>query len=271
MYTQKSYPEPWRESFGHFIKKPDGNFRPISLTSCLCKLFESFLKNRLQWWAENNNLLPENQNGFRKGKSCADNLVKLSLKIEEALIEKKSVLTAFLDIQDAFDNVIIDILLTILAKLGCPKNLIQFVKFITHERTIFTCHDKKPRSTFKGVPQGGVLSPLLYLLYVIWITKGVKKCISISQFADDIIVFLKCFATKKSKTMLQNAIIKIKENLREIGLELTPSKTVFIHFNNKKIVPGSVAIQLEEHIIKSSHSVRHLGIYFDYNVSLGAH
>ena len=139
MYQSNSYPNTWKTSFVHFIAKVDRkSFRPISLTSCLCKLFESLIKQRLQWWAETNNLIPPSQNGFRKGKSCADNLTFQTLQIDKAFIQKKSVLAALLDIRRAFDNVNVEILLSKLASLGCSKSLIQFIKFLTHERQRYT-------------------------------------------------------------------------------------------------------------------------------------
>lgn len=90
MYRANSYPDTWKQSFIHFILKPDNkNYRPIALTSCTCKLFETIIKNRLQWWAETHNFIPTSQSGFRKGKSCIDNLTSLTLKIDEAFVEKK--------------------------------------------------------------------------------------------------------------------------------------------------------------------------------------
>lgn len=90
-------------------------------------------------------------------------LSSLALKIEEAFIEKKDVLAVFLDVQGAFDNVHIDILLSILAEIGCSDQVLNFIKFLTHERHIFSENIKNGYTlVYKGVLQGGVLSPLLY-------------------------------------------------------------------------------------------------------------
>ena len=211
MYSDQCFPNSWRQSFIHFIPKPDGkNMRPISLTSCLSKLFETLIKNRLQLWAEFNGLIPASQSGFRKGRSCADNLLNLTLSINTEFFEKKSVLTAFLDVSGAFDHVNIDILISRLVSIGCPLSIIKFVKFITHERQIFSELDNSPRLTHACVPRGGVLSPLLYTLYVAAITNDLNKSISISQFADDIAIYVKCASIKRGKSILQNAIKKFK-------------------------------------------------------------
>ncbi|XP_058805042.1 uncharacterized protein LOC131672100 [Phymastichus coffea] len=226
------------------------------------------VKNRLQWWAEQNNLLPVSQHGFRKGHSCSDNLSNLTLKVEEAFVEKKEVLAAFLDVRGAFDNVKIDILLNKLASIGCPEKLLIFIKFITYERLIYSdsCPNN-PRLATKGVPQGGVLSPLLYILYVSSITENLQKSVEVSQFADDIAIYIKFTSLKRAKSIIQKAIQIIENNLKKLGLELAPEKTDLIHFNNNKILPGETVIEVGPNTIKSSKSVRFLGIIFDYKLS----
>lgn len=97
----------------HFIEKAGGGLRPLALTSCLCKLFETMLNGRMQWWAKSQELLPPNQDGFRQGRSCADCVSCLAHKVEEAFSQKKDVLAAFLDIEAAFPGVNVDILLSL--------------------------------------------------------------------------------------------------------------------------------------------------------------
>ena len=181
MFQNNIYPAAWKNSFVIFIDKPNNKgVRPISLTSSLGKLFESLVKNRLQWFCESNNIIPINQSGFRKGRSCTDNLVDLTLYVDQALANKKDVLAVFLDVSAAFDNVNSDILLQKLASIGLSKSILHYIKFIRHRRSIFTeSLDNEFRYSFKGVPQGGVLSPLLYILYVADITQGVPKSVSL--------------------------------------------------------------------------------------------
>lgn len=181
-------------------------------------------------------------------------------------------LAAFLDVKGAFDGVIIDILLQKLASIGCPKNLVSFIKFLTSERFIHTnTTGDLPRMVYKGVPQGGVLSPLLYVLYVSHIMNNIPKTLNVSQFADDIAIFCKFSSRKRATSIISNSIKKIDKNLRELGLELAPSKTQLIHFNNKNIAPGKIEIDINEYKIKLSPSARFLGITFDYRHSFSTH
>lgn len=78
-YEDGIFPEEWREYLVLFIPKQGSSnkFRPISLSSCLCKVMERLITNRLMWWLENNKLIPRSQYGFRKQRSCLDNLTLL--------------------------------------------------------------------------------------------------------------------------------------------------------------------------------------------------
>uniref|UniRef100_A0A6V7LCK3 Reverse transcriptase domain-containing protein n=1 Tax=Bracon brevicornis TaxID=1563983 RepID=A0A6V7LCK3_9HYME len=161
MFVSVTYPSDWSKQYLHFTPKSSGKaVRPIALTSCLCKLLETMIKSRLQWWVEHNYLLPDSQSGFRKGRSGQDNLASLLLTIETSFQKDEEPLEAFLDIKSAFDNVNSEILLDELSSIGCPLSLIKFVKFLTYEKRVTSPYNSNVRFIHKGVPQGGVLSAL---------------------------------------------------------------------------------------------------------------
>ncbi|CAB0034761.1 unnamed protein product [Trichogramma brassicae] len=271
MLSQASLPDSWRDVFMIFIGKPSGpGLRPISLTSCFCKLFETLVRNRLQWYAEVHHWLPRSQHGFRKGLSCSDNLTNLLLKTEEAFLTGREVFAAFLDVEGAFDNVNIDILIDKLASLGCSLNTILFIKFITHERFIHTEIDGLKRRSCRGVPQGSVLSPLLYAIYVASVTEGLPACVHVSQFADDLAIFTVSGDSGCSITTLEHSISTLDQNLGGLGLRIAPSKTNFIHFNRKKIAPGNRRINVGGLAVKSGNNIRFLGVILDYELSFKA-
>lgn len=150
--------------------------------------------------------------------------------------------------------------------MGCSQNIIKFVKFLTYERFVSTSITSETRKCYKGVPQGGVLSPLLYIIYVSEIMKNLPKTITISQFADDIGIF------SNNKNSLQKAVQSINNQLTKLGLELAPHKTVFVNFNNKKIRPGDTEFKFSDTCrIKSSETARFLGIIFDYRLNFKEH
>ncbi|XP_066585913.1 uncharacterized protein [Prorops nasuta] len=230
------------------------------------------IKTRLMWWAENMDIIPQSQSGFRGGRSCFDNLATLSLTVEEAFHKGHDVLACFLDVQGAFDNVLCDVLITKLTNLGCPFNIISFVQFLTFSRQVsfmISSVESTSRLVSKGLPQGGVLSPLLYLIYVSDIMKGLHSKIIVSQFADDIGVFLP-ISTPPEKFILENAIGHIDSNLSNLGLSLSPEKPILIHFNKKGIKPGSCSIKINGHKIFSSESTKFLGIIYDFQYNFKA-
>ena len=270
MYWTGEYPDQWKTSYLHFISKSDGqNVRPISLTSCVCKLFEKIIKTKLEWWVEYTNILPTSQSGFRKGRCTIDSLADLTLNVEESFSKNNDLVAAFLDISSAFDNVNISILLQKLADIGCPINLTKFIKHITYERTVVTSIVGETTSliTCKGVPQGGVLSPLLYNIYVSNIIDNIPKSITMLQFADDIALYCKRPSTKTSVRLLEKATNIIYENLYDIGLDLSPKKPVLVHFNRRNFAPGQTCINIKNTIIQSSDKVRFLGLTFDYKLT----
>ena len=114
-------------------------------------------------------MIHPSQSGFRKGRSCTDNLVTLLTSIKIARNRCKDTLGAFLDVQSAFDNINCTLLIQKLAETDSSPNIIKFNKRLTFDGNISAVRgteDYDARATWKGLPQGGVLSPLLYDFYV---------------------------------------------------------------------------------------------------------
>ena len=119
-------------------KDPDmiSSFRPIALSSCLVKIGEHLVKNRLDWYIESNEILPEFQYGFRKGRSTLDSLAIFTCDIRLAFTENKFITAAFLDICAAYDNVQIPFLMDKLHNIGVPPKTFLFIKGLLTERSI---------------------------------------------------------------------------------------------------------------------------------------
>lgn len=86
-------------------KKGKQMVRPITLASCMEKVLKRIVDEKLGWWLEKENILDEQQNGFRKGRGCIDKLIELVTDIRNSMYEDKKVMTVFLDISSAYDNV----------------------------------------------------------------------------------------------------------------------------------------------------------------------
>ena len=123
--------------------------------------------NRLSWWCEHFNKLSHSQFGFRKGKSCADNISILHSDIIQGFNENKVTTTVFLGIKGAYNEVRPNILIDKLEKIGLYKCMLKFIYKLIFLRHLYIRYGEIDEycRTYRDVTQAGVLSPLLYGLY----------------------------------------------------------------------------------------------------------
>ena len=126
---EKWIPADWNKYQVIFIDKiGKDKVRPIALSSCICKLMERLINERLIWWLERNGKLDTMQNGFRKGRSCMENLTKMIADIKSANLSDNYTLAAFLDVISAYDNVDFKVMFKKLKEENCPSGICNFIK-----------------------------------------------------------------------------------------------------------------------------------------------
>ena len=164
-------PEDWSISLILPVLKPQklsnqvSSYRPIALTSCLCKLMEKMINNRLVWHLEVNNKFSKYQFGFRKSRSTMDALFLLTKAIQKGLAKKQQTVGVFFDLQKAYDTLPRRVILEEMSKLGFKGNILNFTdRFLTNRKikvrvgtTVSSQHIQE-----EGVPQGSVLSVTLF-------------------------------------------------------------------------------------------------------------
>jgi hypothetical protein len=147
---------------------PD-NYRPISLLSCFSKIFEKVVCLRLLNFLENNNILTPDQFGFRKSHSAVHPMVHMMNFVSSALNKKETAIAIFCDLRKAFDTVNHEILLKKMHRIGIHGNELEWFKNYLSNRKQFVSFNGKSSSLLEillGVPQGSILGPILFLIYI---------------------------------------------------------------------------------------------------------
>nr|VZI24506.1 unnamed protein product [Spirometra erinaceieuropaei] len=162
------------------------NYRPISLTCILCKVMERIIKTELMHFLEVHGLLSKCQHGFRKGRSRTTNLLQSLQSWTRALDDRHAVHIAFIDFQKAFDTVPHQRLLYKLKKIGIGDNFLKWIENFLVGRQQVVCLGRgksHPAMVDSGVPQGSVLGPILFLIYVDDAARDLDR--EVAMFADD--------------------------------------------------------------------------------------
>lgn len=268
-------PDAWKQSFVTPIPKISSpklasDFRPISITSPACKVMEKIICDWIHSWLAKENLLPSEQHGFVKGRSVETQLLECQHLWFEAIDSGKCIDIIYYDFAKAFDKVSHPKLLFKLSSLGLPSIILDWLHSFLSARTFSVKvgnATSDPAPVISGVPQGSVLGPLLFIIYVSELPTLLKtgNNIEVRCFADD----LKVFSVYKPEESA-NSYRNLQSSIDRLGIWCDDWQLEIAHHKCNVVYMGKGNPQLPYSIdntpIDMSCSVRDLGVRIQNNL-----
>ena len=245
------------------------NYRPISVLSAVSKVFELVMAKRLCSFLQDCGLLSNFQHGFRRGRSTVSAMAQFLNGVHQAWENRKYALGVFMDLSKAFDCVNHDLLLRKLESLGIRGVPLQWFKsYLTCRRQFEEVQgSKSPELNVKhGVPQGSVLGPLLFLIYI----NDLPACVeegSIVLFADDANLLTSQKTEQELEIYSYMELCKIQQGFHENGLILNTDKTKYVLFRNKNKPNIDPTIQFGDKVLERAESAMFLGLEMDESLT----
>ena len=254
------------------------SYRGISLAATLHKVYTNILNERIVKWSDDNDLIVEEQNGFRKKRSTIDHLSSLTNIIDTRKLNKKSTFCAFIDFRKAFDSINRNLLWHKLASIGMSSRMLSAVRSLYNEVTSCVRVNGYLSDWFNvstGLRQGCSLSTILFNIYINDLAVSLKSMnkgvdignekICILLYADDIVILT------ENETDLQEMLDNLSNWCHLNGMFVNNSKSNIVHFRPKSVSRSDYMFKCGTSNIEYASRYMYLGImldeYLDYNVT----
>jgi ribonucleases P/MRP protein subunit RPP40 len=227
-------------------KSDPGNYRPMSLTSVSCCLMESIVKDQIVSHLDRNKLVKKSQHGFMNGRSCVSNLLCYLEKVTLAIDNGEGVDVIYLDFAKAFDTVPHERLKRKLRAHGIGGKLLQWIAAWLggrKQRVVLNGHESSWEEVLSRVPQGSVLRPLLFLIFINDLDAAVSLAELLLKFADDTKV-ARVIRSDEDRAGWQRALERLMDWSEAWGMRFNVKKCKVMHLGrnnnkNKYVMGGS--------------------------------
>ena len=246
-----------------------GNYRPVSLTSSISRIFESVLSEKLTTYVLNHNIISSFQFGFLPKKSSCSNLLSSLYSWLKSYSLSSCTSVLYTDFKKAFDSVNHRFLIHVLHSSGLNSQVVNWLKNFLTDRQQIVCINNSmstPLTVLSGVPQGSVIGPFLFLLFINGITDPslLSPSVSIRLFADD----SKLFSTDPHD--LQIAINKTNSWLSQRQLLLAPHKCVVLKLKRPSSTDTSQFF-IDNHPVEEVSNMKDLGVIISSDLKWSTH
>ena len=273
------YPQKWKMANVIPIHKKNdrnliNNYRPVSLLPICGKLFEKLIFDGLYEYIFSNKFISDKQSGYRKNDSTVKQLLSITNEVYKAFDKNQDVIAVFLDISRAFDRVWHDGLIFKLKEIGIEGEYINIIKgFLTDRKQRVVIDGKKSEWTSieSGVPQGSILGPLLFLVYINDLIDSVESDIRI--FADDTFIFR--IVDPSSTDALNRDLERITQWANQWKMVFNPDMSkqavgvIFTRGNTNRILPSRLVFN--GFPVKIVHETKHIGMILDEKLNFESH
>jgi hypothetical protein len=246
-------------------KADPSNYRPISVTCAMSKIYERAFCSQITKFLDDNQILSSSQFGFQKSKSATDAVSFFTETIRKELDTGNCVSAAFLDLSKAFDSLNHEILQLKLEEIGFTIPAAQLIhSYLQNRMQRVNVNGTKSTwyATYQGVPQGTILGPILFLIYVYDLHHFVGSN-NICQYADDTAVFVSGKSTKQNSQELEVICDKLLEYFKMHRLKVNISKTEYIIFSKKGAKVINETLNIGDQALQPTAYAKYLGIYLD--------
>ena len=249
------------------------NFRPISSLFYMSKVYEKFFSLRLLNFCNKYSVISPNQFGFQHGISTTDALIRLTEDIYSALDDKQHYIAAIIDVKKAFDCVNHDILKSKLERYGIRGTPLKWLESYLTDRKCYVQigpHSSRINTFNIGVPQGSILGPTLFLLYINNLPK-ISDTLQTQLFADDTIVSNIGSNIDVLIDSTNDELCKLNDWTIANKLTIHAGKTKFLMFTNRLATRQNLSIRILNSVIQPINNCKYLGVYLDEKLNFKAH